>query len=157
MGQLLELRIIGDVPEALELKPVEDVVSALILRSEEIGLPNGEVNLSFVDDVEIRRLNLEYTGNDYSTDVLSFCYLESGGPIDEVIGEMAISIDTAARQAVGANMALSEEVALLALHGILHISGFDHQTPYDQERMQELQKTIMSEAKLNYREFKWEQ
>jgi probable rRNA maturation factor len=157
MAKSLDLQIVGDVPESLDLAPIEAMMAVLVSRTEAMGLPEGEVNLTLVDDQTIRELNRDYSGNDYATDVLSFNYLESGGPIEDVIGEMAISLETAARQAEEAKMSLSEEVALLALHGILHIVGLDHQTPDEQQELQELQKAIMTEANLTYREFSWQE
>lgn len=151
----IDLQIIGEVPEHLDLTPLEVVVMELVSRTEQLNLPSGEINLTFVDDVEIQKLNLEYSGNDYATDVLSFSYLESGGPIENVIGEIAISVETANRQADNANMSLGEEVALLAMHGILHIAGLDHQSEEEQSNLQDIQREIMQEAKLTYREFEW--
>jgi probable rRNA maturation factor len=104
----------------------------------------------------IREMNRTYAGNDYATDVLSFSYIEDGGePIEGVIGEMAISLETAASQAEAAGMSLDEEVALLGLHGALHIMGFDHQDETDRQVMNGLQSELMEAAGLKYREFAW--
>ena len=157
MAISIDLQLVSDVPETLDLAPLQAMMAALVRRTEELGLPDGEVNLALIDDETIRELNRDYSGNDYETDVLSFSYLETGGPIADVIGEMAISLETAARQAEKAHMTLGEEVALLALHGILHIVGLDHQTTTEQNEMQELQRAIMSQAEVTYREFEWEE
>jgi probable rRNA maturation factor len=150
----LELDII-EVPSELELEPTERVFSALV-ASDLVPLPEGTINLTFVDDDAIQKLNLEYSGNDYATDVLSFSYIEDGNePIEGVVGEMAISLETAARQAEAAQTTLAEEVALLALHGTLHIAGYDHQTEAERDQIQHLQQQVMAAAGYAYREFKW--
>ena len=76
------------------------------------------------DDRELKRLNREFLGKDYPTDVLSFPEAGSGSPF---IGEMAISIDRAAEQADEFGHTLEDEVAILMLHGVLHLIGMDHE------------------------------
>ncbi len=151
----LELEIVGDLPESLDTEPMGRVFGVLAARAAEIGLPGGTINVTFVGDTEIRRLNREYSGNDYATDVLSFNYLETGEAIEGVIGEIAISLETAARQAGEAGIELADEVALLCLHGVLHIGGYDHQDDEGREIMQTLHKSLMAEASVTYREFSW--
>ncbi len=151
----LELDIVGKVPANLDLKPMECVFAAL--TASDLKLPEGTINVALVDDAKSRQLNHDYSGHDYATDVLSFSYIEDGGqPIDGVIGEMAISTETAQRQANEADTSLAEEIALLALHGTLHLAGHDHQTPEDQAKIGDLQAKIMKAAGYRYREFAWE-
>jgi probable rRNA maturation factor len=151
----LELEIVGEVPEELDTAPLRKVFGVTAARAKELKLPGGIINLTFVDDAEIQRLNREYSGNDYPTDVLSFNYLETGEAIEGVIGEMAISIQTAGRQSAEAGISLGEEIALLCLHGVLHIGGYDHVDTAGQEQMQMLHRSLMEEAGLTYREFEW--
>lgn len=73
------------------------------------------------DDRELRRLNCQFLGRDYPTDVLSF---PAG---DEFLGEIAISVDRAREQAARYGHSLEEELAILMLHGLLHLVGFDHE------------------------------
>ena len=155
MESKLELVLVGDIPAGLDLEPLQRVFGLAAASTTALKLPYGVINLTFVDDETIRVMNLEYSGHDYATDVLSFNYLESGGPIEEVIGEMVVGIETAARQAEAAGTSLSEEVALLVLHGTLHIGGYDHQDEASQEHMQRLQREIMEEAGYKFREFQW--
>ncbi len=151
----LELAIVGDVPEGLDIEPIRRVFGALV--SSEIEVPTGVINLALVDDAKIRELNKTYSGHDYATDVLSFSYIEDGGePIEGVIGEMAISLETAARQAKAAGTSLADELALLALHGTLHLSGLDHQTPDEQQHIGQLQQQLLTAAGCSYREFTWQ-
>ncbi|MEN6532072.1 MAG: rRNA maturation RNase YbeY [Bryobacteraceae bacterium] len=76
------------------------------------------------DDRELRRLNLQFLGHDYPTDVLSF---PEPGP-DGFLGEMAISVERAAAQAQQFGHSTDEEIEILMLHGALHLIGMDHET-----------------------------
>ena len=155
MSAPLELEIVGEVPTGLDTTPLRKVFGVTAARAQELKLPGGTINVTFVDDIESQRLNREYSGNDFPTDVLSFNYLETGEAIDGVIGEMAISYETAGRQAQEAGTSLSEEVALLCLHGVLHIGGYDHADAAGREQMQLLHRSLMEEAGVTYREFEW--
>lgn len=80
-------------------------------------------------DSELRRLNRQFLGKDYPTDVLSFPEPASTG----FLGELAISAGRARRQAAGHGHTLESEVRILMLHGLLHLMGMDHET--DRGRM----------------------
>ncbi len=150
----LELEIVGEIPEGLSSLPLQKTFEALLEHKSE--LPEGIINLVFMDDASIQKLNKTYSGHDYPTDVLSFDYREDGGPIGEVIGEIAISIEAASRQAIEAKTSLDDEVALLGLHGVLHILGYDHAEKSDQDVIEKLQNDLLTAAGVTYREFKWE-
>ncbi|HSX02777.1 MAG TPA: rRNA maturation RNase YbeY [Candidatus Saccharimonadia bacterium] len=157
----LELDILGEVPAELDVAPTRRVFLALVAELPALApamvAVGGVINLALVDDERVRQLNRDQAGHDYATDVLSFSYVEDGGePIDGVVGEMVISLETAARQAAQAGTSLAEEVALLALHGVLHILGYDHQGEAGQIAMQEVQRRLMSQVGYSYREFVWQ-
>jgi probable rRNA maturation factor len=78
-------------------------------------------------DAELRRLNRQFRGNNYATDVLSF-------PPDEI----AISLDRAAAQAKELGHSLDEELRVLMLHGVLHLCGMDHEIDSGQMRRAEM-------------------
>jgi len=105
-----------------------------------------ELDVILVDDAEIRDLNRSYRSRDRATDVLSFSQLEqhadddsgatSGHPDETVLlGDVVISIETAARQAAAGGWALDEELNRLLLHGLLHLLGYDHEAGPEQERI----------------------
>jgi probable rRNA maturation factor len=99
------------------------------------GVGDSEVSLSLVDDREILRLNRDYAGEDHATDVLSFSQLEGRTPpAHHLLGDIIISVDTAARQARAAGRSLIDELAHLAVHGLAHLLGYDHATS-DEERV----------------------
>jgi probable rRNA maturation factor len=144
---------IQEFPADLDLSKAEAAFRALATALTEV---DGIINLVLVDDEEIRAMNAEFAGNDYATDVLSFSYIENGGePIEGVIGEMAISLETAERQAKEARHSLADELALLVVHGTLHILGHDHQTAAEQAAMSELQREYLTAAGADYKEPVW--
>jgi len=108
------------------------------------GLPGAGLSLSFVGDRAIRRLNREHRGKDRATDVLSFPLFEpftvprrraaKAGP-EVLLGDVVISLDTAARQARAYDAPLADELERLLIHGILHLLGHDHEEPGERRRM----------------------
>jgi probable rRNA maturation factor len=90
-----------------------------------IGL-TGVVDVLLADDPTLRRLNKSFRGKNKPTDVLSFpTPAEIAGTH---AGDLAISLETAARQAATYGHTLQDEVRILLLHGLLHLSGEDHET-----------------------------
>lgn len=104
------------VPAARLRRVIEDAGRALRV--------SGEVALVLTNDAPVRRLNARYRHKDKPTDVLSF-----PGPGGEAgLGDIVISLDTAARNAPRFGRTLSEELQVLTLHGFLHVLGYDHET-----------------------------
>jgi probable rRNA maturation factor len=89
----------------------------------------GSVDVLLADDRTLRRLNRDFRGKDKATDVLSFPAAEDfGGEFaGRFAGDLAISVETAARQAKEHGHSLRDEVRVLLLHGVLHLSGMDHE------------------------------
>ena len=116
-----------------------------VLRDEE--QPAGTaLALRVAGDEFLHTLNLEHRGVDAPTDVLSFPYDEGEAiPVPEgfedeegrYLGDIAISLETAARQAKTARITLDEEVQHIVLHGVLHLLGYDHETPEEARDMEE--------------------
>ena len=88
-------------------------------------------------DAELRRLNRKFLGRDYATDVLSFpaavgqasgLSMQAGGLPYGDLGEIAISFETARRQAAEHGHGVDQEIAILMLHGLLHLLGMDHES-----------------------------
>ncbi|GGG96672.1 rRNA maturation RNase YbeY [Silvibacterium dinghuense] len=86
----------------------------------------GEVSVLLTGDAEIRRLNRDYRKKDKATDVLSFPADEMGQAMG-IAGDLAISVETAAREAESRGHALVIELEVLLLHGALHLAGYDHE------------------------------
>jgi probable rRNA maturation factor len=113
---------------------------AASLNATPHGQGDLEVGVLVTDDDTMRRLNVDFRGIDSTTDVLAFAMRE-GEDADlhpESLGDIAISLPTARRQASERGHALSEEIAVLSVHGLLHLLGYDHATD-DEERAMESQ------------------
>jgi probable rRNA maturation factor len=97
----------------------------------------GEVAVALVSDRHIRTLNRAYRGKDAATDVLSFPAGPGSSPAapDALLGDIVIARGVAGRQAREAGHGLSTELRVLALHGLLHLLGYDHEAPSDAGRM----------------------
>lgn len=108
---------------------------------EAVGVP-GEVDVLLASDRRLRQLNREFRGKDKATDVLSFPAAEEVA--EEHAGDLAISLDTAARQAREHGHTLRDEVRVLLLHGLLHLNGMDHETDRGEmaEREAELRRKL---------------
>jgi len=88
----------------------------------------GDVSVLLTGDREIRRWNRDFRGKNQATDVLSFPAAPMDGVPAAVAGDLAISVETADRQAKEQGHVLAEELKVLALHGLLHLAGYDHET-----------------------------
>ena len=103
----------------------------------------GDVELVFVNDDEMRKINREHRGIDKATDVLSFPYEQVSGGL---MGSVVISTDTANRVASELGHSIECEIALLFLHGVLHILGYDHEI--DDGQMREKEKEVIEHFSL---------
>lgn len=123
---------------------------ALIRKSVQTALNYGyggkaaDVTVFLGDDAYLQELNRHFAGNDHPTDVLSF---EAGfvNPEDNAVylGDVAISLERAAQQAVEAHHSLEQEIQLLTVHGVLHLCGFDHATAEEKEHMWHVQAQVL--------------
>lgn len=89
-----------------------------------------ELSILLVDDEEIHRLNLQYLGRDRPTNVLAF---PMDGPEGYLLGDVVISTETAEREAEERGVPFEEHLALLLIHGILHLLGYDHERGGEEE------------------------
>jgi len=111
--------------------------------SAAIGHEEASATIAFVSDKAIRQLNRQFRGMDKATDVLSF---PSGDAEGSSLGDIAISVDTAAVQAKENGLTFEGEVAQLILHGLLHLSGYDHET--DNGEMNRLELRLRRKLKI---------
>ena len=115
-----------------------------------------EVSLSLVTAEEIHALNMEYRQVDRATDVLSFAARESVSFRSKALryaplplGDIVICPKTAKAQAAEYGHSLTREMAFLAVHGLLHLLGYNHETPEEEKRMFNLQEKILEQAGIN--------
>ena len=119
-------------------------LSRFLNRAREVVKLRGEVDVLLTSDAALRRLNREFRGKDKPTDVLSFPSPEEIAA--EHAGDLAISLETAARQAASFGHTLRDEVRVLMLHGLLHLSGMDHEI--DKGEMAARERELRDELRL---------
>jgi probable rRNA maturation factor len=131
-------------------------IAQQVLKAENIAPPY-EVSLAFTDSETVRRLNRDYRGVDEPTDVLAFYMLSQEGaddsfalPPDGVtrLGEVIISYPQAAEQAKEQGHSIERELALLIIHGILHLLGYDHKEPEEEAKMRTREKELLEKCLL---------
>lgn len=114
----------------IDLATVADVARRAL---EALGYDRGELGVIFVDRAEIARLNHEHLGREGATDVISFPIDSSpedvpGTDVPLLLGDVVISPEVARENCENYGTGFSAEICRLALHGILHIAGFDHES-----------------------------
>ncbi len=113
---------------------------AALLQHEAIT-NDPEISVVFCDDLFIQTLNAEYRGKHKPTDVLSFAQDDP-----DILGDIIISLPTAARQAKAADWPLESEIALLGVHGLLHLLGYDDETAAGAWEMQRRTEAVLTEC-----------
>jgi probable rRNA maturation factor len=106
------------------------------------GIQRGEVSIAVTDDPTIHELNQRYLQHDYATDVLSFLLASAPALLE---GEIVVSVDTAARMAPQYGWSTDDELLLYAIHGALHLVGFDDTTPEAAATMREKEQFYLSQ------------
>ena len=123
------------------------------LKAEGVAPPY-EVSLVFADAETVQRLNRDYRGVDEATDVLAFSMLppEEGDssfvlPPDGIthLGEVIVCYPRAVEQAQEQGHSVDKELALLVIHGILHLLGYDHEKPEEEAKMRAREKELLEE------------
>lgn len=150
----------GQVSEAIK----KQTLDLLQFAAEKTGKDNKEMAVTFVTNERSHELNLEYRDTDRPTDVISLEYkpesslsfseedLEENPELAEMldefdayIGELFISVDKAREQAEEYGHSFEREMGFLAVHGFLHINGYDHYTPEEEKEMFTLQEEILTD------------
>jgi len=144
----LEISVEAGWPAAIDwIELAEQVALALPHVAPELANPRLSVSLVFADDAEVHALNREWREKDKPTNVLSFPMLERtdllglapDGP-PELLGDIALALETCAREAAEKVVPLEHHAAHLIVHGLLHLAAYDHETsPEDAAAMEALE------------------
>ncbi|UKS56883.1 rRNA maturation RNase YbeY [Exiguobacterium acetylicum] len=125
-------------------------------QQEEVD-PNSELSVTFVSNDEIQEINREWRGKDQATDVISFAMEELGedeidfGLLEDepiVLGDLIISVERCREQAAEYGNHFERELGFLAVHGFLHLLGYDHIEKADEEVMTKRQEEILHHFEL---------
>ncbi|MGM0217000.1 rRNA maturation RNase YbeY [Enterococcus sp. AZ126] len=145
-----------DETKNLSKENLEEVENLLQFAADFLKIAEDtEMSVSFMDNAGIQVINREYRGKDVPTDVISFALEEEGQDEMPIIfedateafprnlGDIMISTERAAEQAVEYGHSFERELGFLAVHGFLHLNGYDHMEPEDEKEMFGLQKEIL--------------
>lgn len=130
----------------VEIKELEEIEKVVHYALKQEKLKHVVFNIIFVDDLYITSLNHDYRGKNKPTDVISFA-LEDNLTIDlgeyRLLGDIYISLDTGKRQASEYGHSVLRELSFLAVHGVLHLLGYDHMNEEEEKIMFEKQELIL--------------
>ena len=153
------------VDETGQVSPeiMKQTLDLLRFAAERLGKEKKEMAVTFVTNERSHQLNLEYRDTDRPTDVISLEYkpeipftfeeedladnpelAEMLDEFDSYIGELFISVDKAQEQAAEYGQSFEREMGFLAVHGFLHINGYDHYTPEEEKEMFTLQEEMLT-------------
>jgi probable rRNA maturation factor len=148
MAQGLTVDVLTESPQWDAEPGAEETVRRAIMQAaavEGTADPAAEVSVLLCDDAVIAALNARWRGRDEPTNVLSFPALPAGDPAAPAhLGDIAIACETVIREAQEQGRPVSRHLAHLAVHGFLHLLGYDHGTDDEAERMEQLERDILA-------------
>ena len=127
----------------ISLKKIKQTVQVIL---DALDCPDGEISILIVDDPQIEELNRKYLNRQGPTNVIAFAMREGEFPdlTPNLLGDVVISTDTAAREAQNSAMSMERRFNELLVHGLLHLMGYDHETSEKEARiMEEKSKELM--------------
>jgi probable rRNA maturation factor len=122
-----------------------DTVRAAIEAAARLVPARGEISVLLTDDAAVRELNRVWRKVDKPTNVLSFPAAKASGGL---LGDIAIAYETLASEAAAENKPFLHHLAHLAVHGFLHLLGYDHQTDSQAEAMEGLERTALARLQI---------
>ena len=142
----MEILINNEFPEIkVDARKIEQQIGKVLIS---LDCNEHEISILFIGDQGIRDLNHQFRNIDRSTDVLSFPQVLAGEleiPGALVLGDVAISLETARCQSEEHGLSFEEELTLLLIHGILHLLGYDHEvSDQEEERMRSKTRELFS-------------
>ncbi|MBV6478960.1 MAG: Endoribonuclease YbeY [Ignavibacteria bacterium] len=138
----------GFFKSRLKKDKLKKISNNLILRiQKEEKVRFGEINLIYCGDKEIRKINKEYLGHDYETDIITFHDTDEKGNIE---GELLISTDTVKRNSESYSVTLAQELFRVTAHGLLHLCGYDDKTRAGIKEMREKENYYLKKIRLSF-------
>ncbi len=140
--------------ETKENLSYQDIIQKVINKAFEIEqIKNASCSIIFVDNNYIHKLNKEYRGIDRVTDVISFALEDDNQCLVpnqiRLLGDIYISLDKAKEQSQEYGHSLEREICFLAVHGIYHLLGYDHETKEEEKVMFAKQEEVLKEYGIN--------
>jgi probable rRNA maturation factor len=145
---MIHIRTEIDLPPEINHKMLHE---AILMTLSDHNKSDSDITLRLTNDEEIRQLNLKFRKKDKPTDVLSFNYnFINPETKRHYLGDIIISVETAAIQAPKYHLSLNQELAFLTIHGTLHLLGYNHEQPNQKETMWRLQDDLFSRIKSSF-------
>ncbi len=138
-----------DINENYPYKDYKYLKEVLLKGLEYLKIKNVTFEITFCDNDYIQKINKEYRGIDKPTDVISFAFEDNGNIVynnERLLGEIYISIPRMQEQAKEYQHSEKRELSFLAVHGMLHLLGYDHLNKEDEKIMFDLQELILNVA-----------
>lgn len=128
------------------LRMLVDRVLEATLHALEFDDVDSELSLVFTDDANIRTINAKWRHIDKATNVLSFPAfpIQSGQRPGPILGDIVIARETVQREAQEENKSFDDHLSHLIVHGLLHLTGYDHQNDEEAEQMESLERKILA-------------
>lgn len=111
---------------------------------DETGMRAGDLTILLADDAKLEALNKQFRGKPKPTNVLSFAFGNEAGPGEDYLGDVAIAYGVAAREARESGKSIHDHTLHLAVHGVLHLLGYDHETAREARIMEPLEIAILA-------------
>jgi probable rRNA maturation factor len=163
---------LADAVQPMEVRALHELLESAISETARAALGRGEVEieLTLCSDAEMERLNFDHMGERGPTDVLAFPLHEwtldgghsrladddgFGPPGAMLLGDVVIDVEQAVRQASEGNWSVPEEMALLAIHGCLHLLGHDHAEMDEEQVMRSVERSVLSQLHRRHRDVNW--
>jgi probable rRNA maturation factor len=163
---------LADAVAPMEVNALHELLESAITETARAALGKGEVEieLTLCNDAEMERLNFDHMGERGPTDVLAFPLHEwtldgahsrladddgFGPPGAMLLGDVVIDVEQAVRQASEGDWSVPEEMALLAIHGCLHLLGHDHAELEEEQAMRSVERAVLSQLHRRHREVDW--
>ena len=142
----MEIGLFNETEHNLE-KEISLIKKVLLHGLNKLKIDDVFFNVIIVDNEYIKRLNRDYRHIDRETDVITFALFddETFNPEEKILGDVYISIDKAISQSEEYGHSLEREISFLAVHGLLHLLGYDHMEKEEEEVMFKLQEEILDE------------
>jgi len=133
-----------DITNLQDTVPISRPVIRRVARAA-LGDLLGCYSVVFVDDEQMKDINLRYLGSNDTTDVIAFPFEDAPLTRDDCAGEIIVSAQRAASEASKRKLDVQDELALYIVHGALHLAGFDDAAPAQAAEMHDREKAILSE------------
>ena len=155
----MNLEIFDKTKQKMDEQDLKLVKNLLDFASQKLGLTDDtEMSVTFMNNDEIQQINRQYRGLNKPTDVISFAIEEDPDEEDVInfddelmkeiprnLGDIFVSIDKVHEQALDLGHSNQRELGFLVVHGFLHLNGYDHMRPADEDKMFSLQREILDD------------